>query len=157
TSTGSAEVFQTGPTSPGSGVCDTDAANAGAACLVFESAGPGQGLSADCTPTLAPGGATAIINITTTSGTSGGSVSDPAGHFCPGRGGNAVCTASGNPIACCSGSGTGTCSNFDGCFGSGAFADTPAVCTGVSVTGSKAGFLVAGDPASRGNYGAVGC
>jgi hypothetical protein len=154
TSTGSAEVFATGPNTPGAGVCDTDSSNSGASCLVFEPAGSGQGLSSDCIPVAV---SSAVIAITTTSATAGGSVSDPSGHFCPGQGGNADCTGSGAPIACCTGSGTGSCGNFDGCFGSGKFVDTPATCTGIAVTGSKAGFLVAGDPGSLGAYGAVGC
>jgi hypothetical protein len=121
---------------------------------VYEPAGPNQGLSADCTPVALGSG---TLMILTTDSSSGASASDPAGHFCTGQGGNAECNASGDPNPCCTGMGTGSCQNFDGCFGSGKFADSPNTCTSMTVTGSPGGFLLAGDPGSLATYGAVSC
>jgi len=154
TSTGSAEVFATGPSTPGAGMCDTDSSNPGAACLVFEPAGPGQGLSADCVPVAA---GTANISITTNAAPGTFSLLQPTGHFCAGQGGNFDCTGPGAPNPCCSGPGAGSCGNYDGCFGSGKFADTPALCTGISVSGTQAGFLYAGESALLGTSGAISC
>jgi hypothetical protein len=147
------EVFSTGPTAPGVGVCDADSSNPGTSCYVFEPAGSTQGLSTDCTPS---GGIAVVVpfSVSTTSGTT--SVSDPAGRFCPGQAGAPDCLAAGVPNPCCTGPGTGpTCGNFNGCFGSanatGArFPDTPGVCTGISATGQPAGFLMAGLPPTEG-------
>ena len=155
TATSNPEAFAVGNT-PGTGVCDTDSfgADVGAVCHVFEPAGPSQGLSSDCRPVAAGSGS---LSIVTTSSSAGASVSNGSGHFCAGQGGNADCTGAGAPNPCCSGPGAGTCSNYNGCFGSGTFADAPATCTSIAVTGSQAGFLLAGDPGSLSNYGAVSC
>src|SRR5581483_9877206 len=96
TATTSPQVFQTGPGTPGIGVCDSDATNPGTQCFVFEPAGDNAGLSAQCVPDSS-GGGSASITINTTSTTAGDSVSDPAGHFCPGQAGNADCTGAGAP------------------------------------------------------------
>lgn len=160
TATSSLPVFSTGPDSPGVGVCDGDSANPGATCYVFEPAGSSQGLSSDCTPVAALPTINLPINIPAS--TAGSSIADPAGHFCPGQAGNADCLAAGVPNPCCSGVGAGTCSNFDGCFGSanttGAkFADTPATCTGISVQGQQAGLLVTGADPVTGSVGGMSC
>lgn len=162
TATTSSAVFASGVATPGIGVCDDDAANTGANCYVFEPAGGGAGLSADCNPDVTGGGTTSL-SITTTATTAGATVSDSSGHFCAGQGGNSDCTASGVPQVCCTGTGMGSCLNMNGCFGSSnasgtSYSDTPATCTAISVTGVAAGVLRADQPTPPvGSYGTVYC
>ncbi|HZR82066.1 MAG TPA: hypothetical protein VFD92_13300 [Candidatus Binatia bacterium] len=166
TATTSPEVFPTGPI-PGIGVCDSDTTpdddgnatndgEAGDVCFVFGTAG----LSTDCTPV--PGLPLPPIPLTLNASTAGGSISDPVGHFCPGQGGNSDCVASGNPNPCCTGAGMGSCTNFNGCFGSAnatgpRYADTPGVCTGVAVSGISSGILITGQPPVDGTIGGLSC
>jgi hypothetical protein len=153
-------VFATGPESPGVGVCDATSSPAtqGDTCYVFEPAGDNAGLSANCLPNGAP------INVPITVATNTGSFSfsDPNGHFCPGQGGNADCTGMGNPNPCCTGAGTGSCNDFNGCFSSanssGAlFPDIPATCTGVSASGLASGQLITGIPGHLGILAGQNC
>ncbi|HZR84141.1 MAG TPA: hypothetical protein VFD92_23795 [Candidatus Binatia bacterium] len=161
TATTSPVVFASGGMT-GAGVCDNDAANAGASCFVFEQSGSTAGLTTDCIPDVS-GGGSGVISISTTSTTAGTSVADANGHFCPGQAGNSDCIAAGNPNVCCSGAGMGSCNNFNGCFGSAnaagtKFADTPGICTGISTTGSNTGLLIAGssnDPVAT--FGDISC
>jgi hypothetical protein len=171
TATTNAAVFSTGPDSPGIGVCDADSkpdndgnavkdGEVGDTCYVFEGAGSSAGLSSDCTPVS---GLPAIgITLPLSAGTAGASIADPVGHFCPGQGGNVDCTGSGAPNPCCTGVGTGTCKNFNGCFGSSnaagtSYPDTPGICTAVSVTGIPSGAMLAGFDAVDGTIGGLSC
>src|SRR5262249_45683274 len=127
---------------------------------VTELAGPAAGLTADCLPTTS--GSLGVVNISVTESSGGSGLSDPAGHFCQGQAGKADCVASGAPAPCCTGPGTGSCHNFDGCFGSanvdGArFADAPATCTDIHVGGAPAGPLTNLNVPASATLGAVGC
>lgn len=161
TATTDPEVFRTGPSTPGIGVCDDDAVNTGDPCIVFEPAGTTAGMTTDCEPDVS-GGATAVVSIGTTQTTAGTSISDPAGHFCPGQAGNADCTGPGTPQICCSGVGMGSCNNHNGCFGSAnasgtRYADTPGICTGIAVSGTAPGLLIKGTTSDVATYGTVAC